>query len=158
MSISRARAAGVSRLAKTVSDVSEMRFTIIAPLAAGINHHLAIWVRIPLTGSDDEERAQCVTLAPNAVGLLRIIYLSPGCFIKSYRLKLRCDRSFPCGSCVKRGCEAICPDVCNKSQRRNSDIDRLSGFVDDWSRKSVMINLFSLLNVTLVNICRRRYG
>ncbi|KNZ80133.1 hypothetical protein J132_07123 [Termitomyces sp. J132] len=27
------------------------------------------------------------------------------------RLKLRCDRGIPCGSCVKRGCGAICPDV-----------------------------------------------
>ncbi|KIJ20777.1 hypothetical protein PAXINDRAFT_165615 [Paxillus involutus ATCC 200175] len=26
------------------------------------------------------------------------------------RLKLRCDRNIPCGSCVKRGCGAICPD------------------------------------------------
>ncbi|KAI0091791.1 fungal-specific transcription factor domain-containing protein [Irpex rosettiformis] len=26
------------------------------------------------------------------------------------RLKLRCDRQIPCGSCVKRGCAAICPD------------------------------------------------
>ncbi|KIY52929.1 hypothetical protein FISHEDRAFT_69385 [Fistulina hepatica ATCC 64428] len=26
------------------------------------------------------------------------------------RLKLRCDRSVPCSSCVKRGCGAICPD------------------------------------------------
>ncbi|KAM5532910.1 hypothetical protein V8D89_013462 [Ganoderma adspersum] len=26
------------------------------------------------------------------------------------RLKLRCDRAVPCGSCVKRGCAAICPD------------------------------------------------
>ncbi|KAF8074759.1 fungal-specific transcription factor domain-containing protein [Lyophyllum atratum] len=26
------------------------------------------------------------------------------------RLKLRCDRGIPCGSCVKRGCGAICPD------------------------------------------------
>ncbi|KAJ7460587.1 fungal-specific transcription factor domain-containing protein [Mycena latifolia] len=26
------------------------------------------------------------------------------------RLKLRCDRSIPCGSCIKRGCGAICPD------------------------------------------------
>ncbi|KAI0741490.1 fungal-specific transcription factor domain-containing protein [Daedaleopsis nitida] len=26
------------------------------------------------------------------------------------RLKLRCDRAIPCGSCVKRGCAAICPD------------------------------------------------
>ncbi|KAH9935858.1 uncharacterized protein BXZ73DRAFT_45387 [Epithele typhae] len=26
------------------------------------------------------------------------------------RLKLRCDRCIPCGSCVKRGCAAICPD------------------------------------------------
>ncbi|KAH7890671.1 fungal-specific transcription factor domain-containing protein [Phlebopus sp. FC_14] len=26
------------------------------------------------------------------------------------RLKLRCDRNVPCGSCVKRGCGAICPD------------------------------------------------
>jgi hypothetical protein len=28
----------------------------------------------------------------------------------SFRLKLRCDRGIPCGSCVKRGCGAICPD------------------------------------------------
>ena len=27
-----------------------------------------------------------------------------------FRLKLRCDRGIPCGSCVKRGCGAICPD------------------------------------------------
>ncbi|KIY69236.1 hypothetical protein CYLTODRAFT_452841 [Cylindrobasidium torrendii FP15055 ss-10] len=26
------------------------------------------------------------------------------------RLKLRCDRTVPCSSCVKRGCGAICPD------------------------------------------------
>ncbi|KAG6897388.1 hypothetical protein C0992_002051 [Termitomyces sp. T32_za158] len=26
------------------------------------------------------------------------------------RLKLRCDRCVPCGSCVKRGCGAICPE------------------------------------------------
>ncbi|KAF9245323.1 hypothetical protein BU15DRAFT_41174 [Melanogaster broomeanus] len=26
------------------------------------------------------------------------------------RLKLRCDRNIPCGSCVKRGCGAICPE------------------------------------------------
>ncbi|KAI0788811.1 hypothetical protein C8Q75DRAFT_719488 [Abortiporus biennis] len=26
------------------------------------------------------------------------------------RLKLRCDRAIPCGSCVKRGCAAICPE------------------------------------------------
>ncbi|EKM81689.1 hypothetical protein AGABI1DRAFT_36639 [Agaricus bisporus var. burnettii JB137-S8] len=28
----------------------------------------------------------------------------------SSRSKLRCDRSIPCSSCVKRGCGAICPD------------------------------------------------
>ncbi|KAH8093729.1 fungal-specific transcription factor domain-containing protein [Cristinia sonorae] len=26
------------------------------------------------------------------------------------RLKLRCDRAIPCGSCLKRGCAQICPD------------------------------------------------
>ncbi|KAH8116339.1 hypothetical protein DFH11DRAFT_1506188 [Phellopilus nigrolimitatus] len=26
------------------------------------------------------------------------------------RLKLRCDRKFPCSACVKRGCSQICPD------------------------------------------------
>ncbi|KAJ7064791.1 hypothetical protein C8F01DRAFT_983201 [Mycena amicta] len=25
------------------------------------------------------------------------------------RLKLKCDKSVPCGSCVRRGCESICP-------------------------------------------------
>lgn len=29
---------------------------------------------------------------------------------RPHRLKLRCDRAIPCGSCVKRGCAAICPD------------------------------------------------
>ncbi|KAK0202818.1 fungal-specific transcription factor domain-containing protein [Desarmillaria ectypa] len=32
-----------------------------------------------------------------------------GCLVQR-RLKLRCDRSIPCSSCVKRGCGAICPD------------------------------------------------
>ncbi|EJC99222.1 uncharacterized protein FOMMEDRAFT_94494 [Fomitiporia mediterranea MF3/22] len=27
-----------------------------------------------------------------------------------FRLKLKCDRVFPCQSCVKRGCEGICPE------------------------------------------------
>ncbi|PVG02738.1 hypothetical protein CPB86DRAFT_539402 [Serendipita vermifera] len=26
------------------------------------------------------------------------------------RLKLKCDRNIPCGSCVRRGCPSICPD------------------------------------------------
>ncbi|KAI0032310.1 hypothetical protein K488DRAFT_50178 [Vararia minispora EC-137] len=26
------------------------------------------------------------------------------------RSKLKCDRSFPCQSCIRRGCAAICPD------------------------------------------------
>lgn len=25
------------------------------------------------------------------------------------RLKLRCDKKLPCGSCLRRGCESICP-------------------------------------------------
>jgi hypothetical protein len=25
------------------------------------------------------------------------------------RLKLKCDKKVPCGSCVRRGCESICP-------------------------------------------------
>ena len=29
----------------------------------------------------------------------------------TFSLKLRCDRTIPCSSCVKRGCGAICPDV-----------------------------------------------
>lgn len=35
---------------------------------------------------------------------------SPSPDILVFRLKLRCDRGIPCGSCVKRGCGAICPD------------------------------------------------
>lgn len=37
-------------------------------------------------------------------------FLSPFLNILVFRLKLRCDRGIPCGSCVKRGCGAICPD------------------------------------------------
>lgn len=28
------------------------------------------------------------------------------------RLKLRCDRNFPCQACIRRGCSALCPDKC----------------------------------------------
>ncbi|KAF8585895.1 hypothetical protein K439DRAFT_1016836 [Ramaria rubella] len=28
------------------------------------------------------------------------------------RLKLRCDRKFPCQACIRRGCHALCPDKC----------------------------------------------
>ena len=37
-------------------------------------------------------------------------FLPPFLNILVFRLKLRCDRGIPCGSCVKRGCGAICPD------------------------------------------------
>jgi len=37
-------------------------------------------------------------------------FLSPFSNILVFRLKLRCDRGIPCGSCTKRGCGAICPD------------------------------------------------
>lgn len=30
-------------------------------------------------------------------------------FMAFLRLKVRCDKKIPCGSCVKRGCAAICP-------------------------------------------------
>ncbi|XP_006461816.1 hypothetical protein AGABI2DRAFT_71198 [Agaricus bisporus var. bisporus H97] len=36
--------------------------------------------------------------------------LCPRLTSPSSRSKLRCDRSIPCSSCVKRGCGAICPD------------------------------------------------
>lgn len=26
-----------------------------------------------------------------------------------HRLKLKCDKKLPCGSCKRRGCESICP-------------------------------------------------
>lgn len=37
-------------------------------------------------------------------------FISPFLNIVVFRLKLRCDRGIPCGSCIKRGCGAICPD------------------------------------------------
>lgn len=44
---------------------------------------------------------------PDRTGLIH----APGALPPSpARLKLRCDRAIPCGSCVKRGCAAICPD------------------------------------------------
>jgi hypothetical protein len=52
------------------------------------------------------------SLVPSAEGLshhasiFRLFLSDP--FI--FRLKLRCDRGIPCGSCLKRGCGAICPD------------------------------------------------
>lgn len=36
----------------------------------------------------------------------------PQCLSRGFRLKLRCDKVFPCVSCVKRGLAAICPDGC----------------------------------------------
>ena len=47
---------------------------------------------------------------PNAEGLFNHLSLFPFLNTLVFRLKLRCDRGIPCGSCVKRGCGAICPD------------------------------------------------
>lgn len=58
---------------------------------------------------------QPASLAPNAEGISSSSW-SPNnnynyCYYHSLcRLKLRCDRAIPCGSCQKRGCAAICPD------------------------------------------------
>lgn len=41
----------------------------------------------------------------------------------SCSLKLRCDRNVPCGSCVKRGCGAICPDGTSSSPSFLSFLD-----------------------------------
>ena len=51
-------------------------------------------------------------LVPSAEGLshhasIFRLFLS---YLFIFRLKLRCDRGIPCGSCLKRGCGAICPD------------------------------------------------
>lgn len=44
--------------------------------------------------------------------------------LSSLRLKLRCDRAVPCGSCVKRGCAAICPDGTHPSFVSSASVDR----------------------------------
>lgn len=62
-------------------------------------------------------RAQLVYHAPSAGGrspLCPNIILSHRLSLSS-SLKLRCDRNIPCGSCVKRGCGAICPDGTSSS-------------------------------------------
>lgn len=60
-------------------------------------------------------RVLLVYRVPNADGQSP----SPQRATRSHRLssslKLRCDRNVPCGSCVKRGCGAICPDGTSSS-------------------------------------------
>ncbi|KAF6752978.1 fungal-specific transcription factor domain-containing protein [Ephemerocybe angulata] len=40
------------------------------------------------------------------------------------RLKLRCDRTIPCSSCVKRGCGAICPDTGLKTSHAKTSTEQ----------------------------------
>ena len=58
---------------------------------------------------------QPVFPVPSVAGAFDLASTLPSLFSltslrSSGRLKLRCDRAVPCGSCVKRGCAAICPD------------------------------------------------
>lgn len=39
-----------------------------------------------------------------------ILYMNMSSFwFRDFRLKIRCDKQIPCGSCIRRGCDAICP-------------------------------------------------
>ena len=60
--------------------------------------------------SKNAEKVQLVSVVLNVAGLFLFLILS---FLNrpTFSLKLRCDRTIPCSSCVKRGCGAICPDV-----------------------------------------------
>ncbi|KAF8204406.1 fungal-specific transcription factor domain-containing protein [Mycena galopus ATCC 62051] len=55
------------------------------------------------------------------------------------RLKLKCDKSVPCGSCVRRGCESICP-LGNLSAGQGTrfilaDTDQLHAKIADMSQR-----------------------
>jgi hypothetical protein len=56
-----------------------------------------------------------------------------------HSLKLRCDRAIPCGSCVKRGCGAICPDGATPAQLSASQQAdyQCHRFFDNWPGEQV---------------------
>jgi len=46
--------------------------------------------------------AECRRFEPSVLYILDITFVT--------RLKLKCDKKLPCGSCVRRGCPTICPN------------------------------------------------
>ncbi|KAH9044221.1 hypothetical protein EDB84DRAFT_1470079, partial [Lactarius hengduanensis] len=53
------------------------------------------------------------------------------------RLKLRCSRVFPCASCVKKGCAAICPKGEYPGVARVSSLTTSEGSLTYWQGKPV---------------------
>ncbi|EIN14557.1 hypothetical protein PUNSTDRAFT_30245, partial [Punctularia strigosozonata HHB-11173 SS5] len=52
------------------------------------------------------------------------------------RLKLKCDKSVPCGSCRRRGCESICPKYTDRARSFVlADTDRLHKKMADMSER-----------------------
>lgn len=63
------------------------------------------------------------------------------------RLKLKCDRTWPCSSCTKRGCARICPDGTLQSKVRTKDtsvlLARISELENLLQRKEHQLRLTS---------------
>ncbi|PLW13125.1 hypothetical protein PCANC_16228 [Puccinia coronata f. sp. avenae] len=61
------------------------------------------------------------------------------------RLKLKCDRTWPCSSCTKRGCARICPDGTLQSKVRTKDtsvlLARISELENLLQRKDHQLRL-----------------
>ena len=52
--------------------------------------------------------AECRRCVRTPVYALSIILMS--ICLHVHRLKLKCDKKIPCGSCIRRGCTTICPN------------------------------------------------
>ncbi|KAJ7212964.1 hypothetical protein GGX14DRAFT_445819 [Mycena pura] len=57
-----------------------------------------------------------------------------------HRLKLKCDKKIPCGSCVRRGCDSICPSGTLRSIGRGkrsvmSDVPELTSIISEMGER-----------------------
>ncbi|KAJ7141205.1 hypothetical protein C8R44DRAFT_762931 [Mycena epipterygia] len=57
-----------------------------------------------------------------------------------HRLKLKCDKKFPCKSCIRRGCESICPTGTLRSTGRGkrsvmSDVPELTAVISEMGER-----------------------
>ncbi|KAJ7282689.1 hypothetical protein C8J57DRAFT_1296122 [Mycena rebaudengoi] len=57
-----------------------------------------------------------------------------------HRLKLKCNKEFPCKSCIRRGCESICPTGTLRSTGRGkrsvmSDVPRLTSVISQMGER-----------------------
>ncbi len=128
----------------------------------------------PLSRDDDKKcspRKSSRTLSRNgyavcklSVYVLAVLTASAGelSCAECRRLKLKCDKKVPCGSCCRRGCESICPCGTLSGPHRwsSSSNDSLGRHTVCRSGYSVRCNrsCCSLLTTTMFQLRPRRHG